>query len=59
MERIVILKGPSVDAPDDYILTECLRVMLPDCDIQIQSARHRKDMSLEPDDRPGRQLFGE
>ena len=36
MERIVILKGSSVDAPDEYILTECLKVLFPDCDMRIQ-----------------------
>ncbi len=57
MERIVILKGPSVDAPDEYILTECLRVMFPDCDIQIQCTMGWNDQGVLADEQPGRQPF--
>jgi hypothetical protein len=37
MEKIVILKGPSVDSPGEYVLTECLKIMFPDCEVEILS----------------------
>jgi hypothetical protein len=37
MDRIVILKGPSVDFQGEYVLTECLKTMFPDCEVEIRS----------------------
>ncbi|MFO7739793.1 MAG: hypothetical protein R6V46_15045 [Desulfatiglandaceae bacterium] len=36
MNRVVTLKGPSIDSQDEYVLTECLKIMFPDCEIEIQ-----------------------
>lgn len=38
MNKIVTLKGPSVDSQDEYVLTECLKIMFPNCEVEIQSA---------------------
>jgi len=54
MERIVILKGPSVDSPDEYILTECLKIMFPDCEVEIRSALPENNRDEETQSRPGR-----
>jgi len=43
VERVVIRKGPSVDVPDQHILVECLKIMFPECTIDIQSLAHRDD----------------
>ena len=37
MEKIVIMKGPSIDSIEDYVLRECLRIMFPECKIEIRS----------------------
>jgi len=38
MNRVVTLKGPSVDSQDEYVLAECLKIMFPDCEVEIQAA---------------------
>lgn len=35
MKRVVILRGPSIDSTDEYVLTECLRILFPDSEIQV------------------------
>lgn len=35
MKRVVILRGPSIDSTDEYILSECLRILFPESDIQV------------------------
>ena len=37
MKRVVILKGSFIDSLEDYVLRECLRIMFPECDIEIRS----------------------
>jgi hypothetical protein len=36
MEKIVIMKGTSIDSIDEYILRVCLRIMFPECEIDIR-----------------------
>lgn len=36
MEKIVILKGSYIDSLDEYVLTECIKIMFPECEIEIQ-----------------------
>jgi len=38
MKRIVILKGSIIDSIEEYVLKECLRIMFPECHIEIRSA---------------------
>jgi len=57
MERIVIMKGPSVDSPDEYVLTECLKIMFPDCEVEIRSTMHGNHRGVEADDRAERHPF--
>ena len=38
MERIVILKGSFIDSIEEYVLKECLRIMFPECNIEIRLA---------------------
>jgi hypothetical protein len=38
MKRVVTLKGPSIDSQDEYVLTECLKIMFPNCEVEIRSA---------------------
>ncbi len=35
MERVIILKEPSAHESDEYALMECLRILFPDCTIDI------------------------
>ena len=37
LKKIVILNGPSIESVDEYVLRECLRIMFPECDIEIRS----------------------
>jgi hypothetical protein len=37
MKRVVILKGSLVDSIEEYVLRECLKIMFPQCDIEILS----------------------
>ena len=37
MKKIVILKGSSIDSIEENVLSECLRIMFPECDIEIRS----------------------
>ena len=37
MERIVILKGSLIDTLEDFVLKECLKIMFPECKIEIRS----------------------
>ncbi|MBA3027518.1 MAG: hypothetical protein FP816_01715 [Desulfobacteraceae bacterium] len=39
MKKIVILKGGAIESIDEYILKKCLRIMFPECDIEIQSSQ--------------------
>ena len=57
MERIVILKGPSVDVHDEYVLTECLKIMFSDCEVEIQSTLPGNSRGPEAHDRPGKNQF--
>ena len=36
LKRIVILKGSFIDSIEEYVLRECLKIMFPDCNIEIQ-----------------------
>jgi hypothetical protein len=36
VKRIVILKGSFIDSIEEYVLRECLKIMFPDCNIEIQ-----------------------
>jgi hypothetical protein len=38
MEKIVILKGPSTDTVKEDLMTECLRILFPGCEIQVSVA---------------------
>ena len=40
MKKIVILKGSSIDSLEEYVLSECLSIMFPECDIEIRSDPH-------------------
>ena len=40
MEKIVIMKGPFIDSLEKYVLMECLRIMFPECEIEIRSHPH-------------------
>ena len=51
MERIVIMKGSSVDSPDEYVLTECLKIMFPDCEVEIRSNLPGNNRGEEAHDR--------
>ena len=37
MKRIVILKVYLIDAMEEFVLTECLGIMFPECDIEIRA----------------------
>ena len=37
MEKILIMKGPSIDSIEENVLRECLRIMFPECKIEIRS----------------------
>jgi len=36
LKRIVILKGSFIDSIEEYVLRQCLRIMSPDCNIEIR-----------------------
>ena len=36
MKRIVILKGSIIDSIEEYVLKQCLRIMFPECNIEIR-----------------------
>ncbi len=36
MKRIVILKGSFIDSLEEYVLRQCLRIMFPECNIEIR-----------------------
>ena len=38
MKKIVILKGSFIDSIEEYLLRECLRIMFPECNIEIRLA---------------------
>ena len=37
MKRIVIVKGAFIDSLDEYVLRECLKIMFPECHIDIRA----------------------
>ena len=37
MKRIVILKGSIIDSIEEYVLRECLKIMFPECHIEIRA----------------------
>lgn len=37
MKKIVILRGSFIDSLEEFVLTECLGIMFPECDIEIRS----------------------
>ena len=37
MKKIVILKGSSIESLEESVLSECLSIMFPECDIEIRS----------------------
>jgi len=59
MNRIVTLKGPSVDSQDAYVLTECLKIMFPDCEVEIQSAPVENSRDKEDFNRSGTNQFAQ
>jgi hypothetical protein len=36
MKRIVILKGSFIDSIEEYVLKECLKIMFPECNVEIR-----------------------
>ena len=36
MKKIVILKGSFIDSIEEYVLMGCLRIMFPECNIEIR-----------------------
>jgi hypothetical protein len=36
LKRIVILKGSFIDSIEEYVLRQCLRIMFPECNIEIR-----------------------
>ena len=36
MKRTVIMKGSFIDSMEEYVLRESLKIMFPDCNIDIQ-----------------------
>jgi hypothetical protein len=59
MNRVVTLKGPSIDSQDEYVLTECLKIMFPDCEIEIRSTRPENSRDEEGHNRFGRNQFAQ
>lgn len=37
MKKVVILKGSLIDSLEEFVLTECLGIMFPECHIDIRS----------------------
>ena len=59
MNRIVTLKGPSVDSQDEYVLKECLKIMFPNCEVEIQSAAAENSRDKEDHDTSGTDQFAQ
>jgi hypothetical protein len=53
LKRIVILEGSFIDSPEKYGLVECLRIMFPECKMEIRSNPHvdspNEELHIEPD----------
>ena len=53
MKRIVILEGAFIDSLEEYVLSECLRIMFPECKIEIRSKNHvnspSEELRIKPD----------
>ena len=52
LKRIVILKGYAIDSIDEYVLRECLKIMFPDCELEIRSTLPESSRDDEADNRP-------
>ena len=37
MKKIVIMKGSFIDSLEEYVLRECLKIMFPECNIEIRA----------------------
>ena len=51
MKRIVIRKGSFTDSIEEYVLRECLKIMFPECDIEIRAVApaNNPDKKNSPD----------
>lgn len=49
MKRIVILKGTFIDSLEEYVLKECLKIMFPECEIEIRlnSSENSQDEKID------------
>jgi hypothetical protein len=59
MNRVVILTGPSIDSQDEYVLTECLKIMFPNCEVEIRSAPPEDSRDEKANNRSGRHPFAQ
>jgi len=57
MKRIVIVKGSLIDSLEEYILTEYLGIMFPECDIEIRSDPRVNSPDEEILIKPGQNQF--
>jgi len=37
LKKIVIVKGSFIDSLEEYVLRECLKIMFPECHIEIRA----------------------
>jgi hypothetical protein len=57
LKRIVILEGAFIDSLEEYVLSECLRIMFPECKIEIRSNHHISSPSEELRIKPAQNQF--
>jgi len=51
-KRIVILKGSIIDSIEESVLRECLRIMFPECNIELRLAPAVNSLDKEIPMRP-------
>ena len=53
MKKMVIVRGSLIDSIEEYVLRECLRIMFPECEVEIRSVpivdSQKMQMNIRPD----------
>jgi len=57
LKKMVILKGSFIDSLEEYVLRECLKIMFPECKIEILLNPQVESSNEETYIRPGKNRF--
>ena len=57
MKKMVILKGSFIDSLEEYVLRGCLKIMFPECKIEIRLIPQVEGLNEETHIMPGKNRF--